>query len=230
MSMDLGRHIRTYLQVLPLFAWWLLSLFGSAGQLTWKCGWICTMFYLGGMVTSRAVLKKLNPNLLEQRQTAIRKDTEPFDKILLRLILSLTIVQPVIAGLDAVRFHLAPMPFWTVYPGMSCFAISAVLVTWVLVKNPHADSGVRIETNYDHTVVASGPYRYVRHPMYAGLILLHASIALILGSMWTLGLAALLLLLFLGRTVLEDQTLRRELPGYEEYTPVTRYRLMPGIW
>lgn len=222
--------MRTCFQVLPLFAWWLVSLFGSAGQLTWKRGWICTIFYLGGMVTSRAVLNKLNPNLLEQRQRAIREDTKPFDKILLRLILSLTIVQPVIAGLDTVRFHWAPMPFWTVYPGMSFFAISAILITWALVQNPHADSSVRIETDYDHSVVASGPYRYVRHPMYAGLILLHASIALILGSMWTLGLAVLLLLLFLWRTVLEDLTLRRELPGYEEYTNVTRYRLMPGIW
>jgi protein-S-isoprenylcysteine O-methyltransferase Ste14 len=66
--------------------------------------------------------------------------------------------------------------------------------------------------------------------MYVGLILLHSSIALILGSMWTLALAVLLTLLFLWRTALEDQTLRWELPGYEEYTKVTRYRLMPWIW
>lgn len=228
--MDLRRRIRTCFQLLPLFAWWLLALFASAGQLSWKRGWICTIFYLGGMVTTRAVLSKLNPNLLEQRQRAVRKDTKPFDKILLRLILSLTIVQPVIAGLDAVRFHLAPMPFWTIYPGMSFFIVSAILIAWALVKNPHADSSVRIETDYKHSVVASGPYRYVRHPMYAGLILLHISVAFMLGSMWTLGLAALLLLLFLWRTVLEDLTLRRELPGYEEYAAVTRYRLMPGVW
>jgi protein-S-isoprenylcysteine O-methyltransferase Ste14 len=66
--------------------------------------------------------------------------------------------------------------------------------------------------------------------MYVGLILLHASMALILGSMWTLALAALITIMFLWRTALEDQTLRQELPGYEEYTTVTRYRLMPGIW
>jgi protein-S-isoprenylcysteine O-methyltransferase Ste14 len=208
----------------------LICLFGSAGQLTWKRGWICTVLYLGGIATSRAVLQKVNPSLLEQRQTAIRKDTKPFDRIFLRLILSLTIVQPVIAGLDAVRFELAPMPFWTVYPGIGLFTIAASLITWVLVKNPHADSSVRIENQRDHTVVASGPYRFVRHPMYVGLILLHSSIALMLGSMWTLALAVLLTLLFLWRTALEDQTLRWELPGYEEYTKVTRYRLMPWIW
>jgi protein-S-isoprenylcysteine O-methyltransferase Ste14 len=66
--------------------------------------------------------------------------------------------------------------------------------------------------------------------MYVGLILLHVSIALVLGSMWTLALAGLFTILFLWRTALEDRTLRCELSGYEEYTQVTRYRLMPGIW
>ncbi len=230
MSMNLPRHVRTFFRTSPLFAWWLICLFGSAGKLTWKRGWICTVLYLGGMYTSRAVVRKFNPGLLEQRQTAIRGDTKAYDRVLLRLILFLTIVQPVIAGLDAVRFAWAPMPFWTVSPGIGLFIISANLITWVLVKNPHADSSVRIESARGHAVVDSGPYRFVRHPMYAGLILLHTSIALILGSMWTLGLAAFITLLFLWRTALEDQTLRRELPGYEDYTTMTRYRLMPGIW
>ena len=226
--MNLGQHFRTFLRGLPLFAWWLICLFGSAGHLTWKRGWICTAFYLGGMHMSRAVLERLNPRVVEERQKAIRKDTKSFDKIFLRLILALTAVQPILAGLDVVRFAWAPLPFWTLYLGICLFSISATLITWVLAKNPHAESSVRIQN--DHTVVASGPYRFVRHPMYGGLILLHASVALMLGSTWTLCLAALLALLFLWRTALEDQTLRRELPGYERYTLVTRYRLMPGIW
>src|SRR5215469_9644850 len=112
--MNRGRHIRTFLRTLPLLAWWLICLFGSAGQLTWKRGWICTVLYLGGMYISRAVVTKLNPGLLEQRQIAIRQDTKPYDRILLRLILLLTILQPLLAGLDAVRFAWAPMQFWTV--------------------------------------------------------------------------------------------------------------------
>lgn len=146
------------------------------------------------------------------------------------LILFLTIVQPVIAGLDAVRFELAPLPFWTLYRGIGLFTVAACLIMWVLVKNPHADSSVRIEDKRDHIVCTSGPYGVVRHPMYVGVILLHTSIALMLGSMWTLALAVLLTFLFLWRTALEDQTLRWALPGYEEYTKVTRYRLMQGIW
>jgi protein-S-isoprenylcysteine O-methyltransferase Ste14 len=148
----------------------------------------------------------------------------------LDLYCSFTIAQPILAGLDAARFHGAPMPSWSVYPGVGLFLVSAAWITWVLVRNPHAESSVRIQTERDHSVVSSGPYRFVRHPMYVGLILLHVSIALVLGSMWTLILAGLFTILFFWRTALEDQTLRRELSGYEEYTQVTRYRLMPGIW
>jgi protein-S-isoprenylcysteine O-methyltransferase Ste14 len=227
--MSLVRHIRTFLQGSALIAWWLVFLFGGAAQLTWGRGWICTVLYLGGFYTCRAVLKRWNPGILEQRQEAIRCDTKPFDKIFLRLLLTLTIVQPLVAGLDF-RRNGASMPFWTVYPGITSFAGAAVLITWVLVRNPHAESSVRIQHDRGHHVIVSGPYRFIRHPMYAGLIQLHQSLALILGSTWTMGLAALITILFLWRTALEDQTLRRELPGYEEYATVTRYRLMPGIW
>ncbi len=223
-------HVKTLYEGLTLFAWWFLSLFGSAGQLTWTRGWICTFLYLGGLFGCRAFVARLNPGLLNERQTAIRKDTKPFDKVFLRFLLTFTVTQPILAGLDAVRFHWAPMPFWTLYPGVVFLLVSAIWITWVLVRNPHAESSVRIQKERDHTVVSSGPYRFVRHPMYVGLTLLHVSIALVLGSMWTLALAALITILFLWRTALEDRTLRRELSGYEEYTRVTRYRLMPGIW
>src|SRR6266404_8410245 len=109
MYMSLGQRIKIFFQSLTIFAWWLISLFGSAGQLTWNRGWICTVLYLGALHTSKAVIKKLNPGLLEQRETAIRKDTKPFDRIFLRVFLSLTILQPIIAGLD-LRFNGARMP------------------------------------------------------------------------------------------------------------------------
>ena len=134
-----GQYSRTVLESLTLSAWWLISLFGGAGQLTWRRGWICTGLYLGAFHASRATIKKLNPGLLEQRQKPIRTDTKPFDKIFLRLFLSLTIVQPVVAGLDA-RFNPSALPFWTVYPAIFQFIVSGVLITWVLIENPHAES------------------------------------------------------------------------------------------
>jgi protein-S-isoprenylcysteine O-methyltransferase Ste14 len=228
--MNFGRSARTFLQALTIPAWWIIALFGSAGQLTWKRGWICTVLYLGSMHVSRAVLKKVSPSLLQNREKTIRKDTKPFDKIFLRSFLIFIIVLPVIAGFDVVRFRWSALPFWTTYPGIALFAASAVLITWTLAMNPHAESSVRIQNDRSHSVISSGPYRFVRHPMYVGLILLHVAMSLILGSAGTLGVSAVIALLLFWRTAFEDRTLRRELPGYEDYTSITRYRLMPGIW
>jgi len=213
--MKSGRLIRIVLKGLAFLAWWLLFLFGSAGKLTWSRGWICTVLYLAALYTIRAVNQRLNPGLLQQRQAAIREHAKSLDKIFMPLFLSLTIVQPIVAGLDF-RFHGSYMPFWTVYPAIVNFTVSAMLITWVLVKNPQAES--------------SRPYRLVRHPMYVGVAQLYQAMAVILGSIWNMGLAALVTILFLWRTAVEDQTLRRELPGYEEYTKVTRYRAIRGIW
>jgi protein-S-isoprenylcysteine O-methyltransferase Ste14 len=221
--------MRSFFQGLIVTAWWLIGLFGGSGDLAWRRGWLCTVLYLGALVTCRAVVRRRNPGLLEQRETAIRQDTKPFDRVFLRVFLTLTILQPFVAGLDR-RVNRGPMPLGAAVPGIILFTIAASLITWVLIENPHAESSVRIQTDRGHNVVASGPYRLVRHPMYVGLILLHASIALILGSTWNLGLAVVITILFLWRTALEDQVLRRELPGYEEYTAMTRYRIVPGIW
>ena len=78
--------------------------------------------------------------------------------------------------------------------------------------------------------MTGGPYGLVRHPMYVGAIAMYAASALILGSAWALVLAGVLAALFVWRTVLEDRTLRQELPGYEEFSRRTRYRLLPGVW
>lgn len=218
-------------QGLLLMGWWCGALFGGAGLLRWNRGWICTALYLGSMIVTGVFVRKWNPGLLEHRQRGmVHKETRPFDRVFLALFLPLAAVLPAVAGMDAVRFGWNPMPFWTVYPGIGLFAVSALLIGWVMMRNPHAETSVRIQTERRHAVVSLGPYSYVRHPMYVGLILMYASQALILGSMWALAIAALIAVLFLWRTAMEDRTLRQELPGYEQYTSATRYRLMPGIW
>lgn len=217
-------------QGLLLTAWWCGALFGGAGLLRWDRGWICTALYLGSMITTGIFVRKRNPGLIEQRERGVHKETMAFDRFFLALFLPLAAVLPAVAGLDAVRLGWAPMPFWTVYPGIGLFAVSATLIAWVMMRNPHAETSVRIQSERCHAVVSLGPYSYIRHPMYVGLIFLYASQALILGSMWALAIAALIAVLFLWRTAMEDRTLRQELAGYEQYTSATRYRLVPGIW
>ena len=89
---------------------------------------------------------------------------------------------------------------------------------------------VRIQRERGHTVVASGPYQYVRHPGYAGGIVANFAIPLLLGSLWALVPAVLVNCLLIVRTALEDSTLQEELDGYRDYAGRVRYRLLLGVW
>ena len=89
---------------------------------------------------------------------------------------------------------------------------------------------MRIQKERGQTVIDTGPYALVRHPMYLGALLLFAGIPLALGSFWALVPAAVAAVVVLIRTVMEDRTLHEELPGYREYANRVRRRLIPGVW
>jgi protein-S-isoprenylcysteine O-methyltransferase Ste14 len=209
--------------------WWS-AVFASAGRIDWDRGWIWATVFAVGMVAASLLVRRKNPALMEAWSHLRRKDTKPFDKVFLSVYIPLVFLQPILAGLDAVRFGWSSLPFATVYVGLVVLAIAITPITWALMVNPYAESSVRIQTDRDHKVVTSGPYRIVRHPMYIGAILMYPAIALMLGSMWALALSGLIAILIVWRTALEDRTLRRELPGYEEFATLTRYRLIPGLW
>jgi protein-S-isoprenylcysteine O-methyltransferase Ste14 len=209
---------------------WVAALFAGAGRLDWTRGWIAAAAFVISMTAGGLVVQRLNPALVKERSKWRRKDTKGFDKIFLAIYLPLGFIQPAVAGLEVVRFGRSPIPFAAVYLGLVLFIAAMGLVSWTLSVNAHAESTVRIQFDRGHTVVTSGPYRFVRHPMYAGATLMYAAIGLILGSRWALATAALIVIMLIWRTVMEDRTLRRELPGYEEYSGVTRYRLVPGLW
>jgi len=217
------------LQALGFTVLWVAALFLAAGRLNWIRGWIYVGTYL--MFTGAiALVARYNPEIMEARAKVHRKDTKRFDKILLGIYFPLLFLQPLVAGLQVVRFHRPALPAWTMYAGIALFAVACGVVAWVMVVNRFAETTVRIQTERGHTVVTAGPYRFVRHPMYVGMILMFLATPLILGSVWALGIGGILAALLVLRTALEDRTLRRELPGYEEYTTHTRYRLVPGLW
>jgi protein-S-isoprenylcysteine O-methyltransferase Ste14 len=212
------------------FLWSIGSLFVAAGHLDWIRGWLSVALSGIGMTAVRVIVQHYNAPLLEARAKWHHKDAKFFDKVLLAVCLPLISIQPAIGGLDAGRYHWTAMPFAFVYVGTILFALALFLITWAAVVNPFAETSVRIQTDRGHTVVTSGPYRFVRHPMYVGAILVYLSTPLIWGSGWALGLGTLIMSLFIWRTGREDRTLRRELAGYEQYTATTRYRLVPGLW
>ena len=104
-----------------------------------------------------------------------------------------------------------------------------VLIAWALCVNPspkQRSAYSPIVGDCGHV----GPYRFVRHPMYAGFFLMFLGLPLVLGSVLALIVGVVIVVLMIWRTSREDQTLRQELAGYEQYAAVTRYRLLPGVW
>jgi protein-S-isoprenylcysteine O-methyltransferase Ste14 len=221
-----ARNLQAFLTMVA----WVGGLFLGAGRLDWTRGWISVAVYLVGMSAVYLAMRRYNPELIGERAKWRRKDTKGFDKVFLPAMFSLATVQPVIAGMDAVRFRWSFVPFEWLYPGVLLFALALALVGWTLAVNRHAETTVRIQTDRGHTVVTSGPYRFVRHPMYVGAILMYLGAPLVWGSLAALAISGAIILLFVWRTAMEDRTLRRELSGYAEYAARTRFRLVPGLW
>jgi protein-S-isoprenylcysteine O-methyltransferase Ste14 len=92
------------------------------------------------------------------------------------------------------------------------------------------ETTVRIQEDRDHRVIMTGPYRFVRHPMYVGMLIMNLATPLLLGSVWAFVPVAGMVIALTIRTALEDRTLQRELPGYADFCKETKYRLLPPIW
>ena len=217
-------------QLIGASAWWTGSIFLSAGRLDWTRGWISVVLWVTGMTTIGVVGYRFNPAVMNARAQRHRKDTKHFDKVFWALYFPLVFIQPAIAGLDVVRFQWTSVPFGFVYVGAIAFTLAMALMAWVLCVNPFAEATVRIQTDRGQTVVTSGPYRFVRHPMYVGSFLMYLGMPLVLGSVGASIIGVAIVALMIWRTFREDETLRQELPGYEEFTMRTRYRLVPGVW
>ena len=204
-------------------------LFGSAGRLDWQRGWAYLLVVSLLELITLTVLAALAPETLNQRGT-FESGVKAFDKAFAVLWLVLALCTPVVAGLDAVRFGWSALPWSWFGGGLVVLLLAAPFGTWAMVENEHFEQFVRIQAERRHRTVTTGPYRFVRHPGYLGAILGALATPLMLGSAWTFVPAGLVALLFVVRTHLEDQTLRRELQGYEEYAQRTRFRLVPFVW
>ena len=217
-------------QLIGASAWWTGSIFLSAGRLDWMRGWISVVLWVTGMTTIGVVGYRFNPAVMNARAQRHRKDTKQFDKFFWAVYFPLVFIQPAVAGLDVERFGWSSVPLGLAYPGAIAFVLGILMIAWVLRVNPFAEATVRIQKDRGQSVVDSGPYRFVRHPMYIGAFLLYLGMPLVLGSVAALLLGVAIVALMIWRTSREDETLRQELPGYEEFTKRTRHRLLPGVW
>lgn len=160
-----------------------------------------------------------------------RPDVEPWDRKIVPWIgVILPTVTMIAAGLDH-RLGGAPhYPVWVRAAAAVPMVAGALLGLWAALKNPFFSSVVRLQPDRGQVVVASGPYRIVRHPGYAGTVAFNLFTPLALGSSWALAPAGIIVLLTVLRTRLEDRMLQEKLAGYRDYAARTRYRLIPRLW
>jgi protein-S-isoprenylcysteine O-methyltransferase Ste14 len=209
---------------------WVVGTFLGAHRLGWARGWAAVALYFAGITAIALVEGRYNPGLFEARARFRRHETKWFDKVFFPLMLPLTFAEPAVAGWDAGCAGCTAMSMALFYPGAILVLLASAVFAWVVAVNPFAETTVRIQTERGHKVITRGPYRFVRHPMYVGALLLYIGLPMVWGSRWAAALSAAVIVLFIWRTALEDRTLRRELPGYEEYAARTRNRLLPRIW
>ncbi len=207
------------------------SLFISSGSLGWAMAWVLVGLYAASTIVQALVLIPNNPELLAER-TGIKLDpTKKWDRPLAGIVsLWGPVATQIVAGLN-VRFGWSPQtPFALQVAAVAIAVLGMFLSIWAMASNRFFYGFVRIEKDRGHTVATGGPYRYVRHPGYAGGILFALATPLILGALWAFIPAVLTMCLLVVRTALEDRTLQDELDGYAEYAQQTRYRLLPGVW
>jgi protein-S-isoprenylcysteine O-methyltransferase Ste14 len=220
--------IRRSVQVLGSVLFIGALLFLSAGRLDWLWAWLFLAGWLLLLLMSAFVMRK-SPDLINERGRRA-ENIKGWDKVLISIYSLLLFTMPVVAGLDAVRFEWSAMPLALHVVGLVGFIPAMVMPLWAMSANAYLSTMVRIQDDRGHQVVTTGPYRYVRHPMYVGTTFFGLCIPLVLGSWWTFVPCGLIVVVFVIRTALEDKTLREELPGYAEYAQRVRYRLLPGLW
>ncbi len=206
-----------------------LAFFVSAGRLDWLMGWACLGVYV---LISMVNFVLVDPDLIRER-VRMRAAENPEDARLAAVsFVFLMPITMVVAGLDAGRFGWTsfPLPWLIKWTAFLVFAMGNVFASWAMQANRFFSTFVRIQEERGHHVVTNGPYRYVRHPGYAGAIIGSLALPLALGSVWALIPAVIGAAGFVVRTSREDRVLLDELPGYQEYSRRVRCRLFPGLW
>jgi protein-S-isoprenylcysteine O-methyltransferase Ste14 len=132
-------------------------------------------------------------------------------------------------GLDR-RLHASDVPLALQTLGLALYLLSTGFIMWVFRVNSFAAPVIKVQAARDHRVISSGPYAWVRHPMYSSVMLFFFGAPLLVGSWWGVLMAPLFAVLFAVRAGIEERALVAGLPGYADYAARVRYRLVPGVW
>jgi protein-S-isoprenylcysteine O-methyltransferase Ste14 len=205
-----------------------LVIFAPAGTLYWSAAWVFLGVFFGSSLAITLYLMKNDPQLLERRvQAGPAAEKEKLQKVIM-VVASLSFLATIIVPALDHRFGWSHVPLLVVALGDALVAIGFWIVFLVFRENTFTSA--TIEVAAEQRVIDTGPYAWVRHPMYAGGLLLLAGTPLALGSYW-----GLLTLVPMGASIVwrlldEEAFLTKQLPGYDAYRRKTRHRLVPRVW
>ena len=157
-------------------------------------------------------------------------DQKGWDKLLFPFMLIFLLAWLVLMAFDSIRFKWSHVPFWLQMVGAGVLLISFFLLFLVFRENSYLSTVVRVQKDRGHEVISTGPYRYVRHPMYSAFLPFVVGTSLLLGSFIGVFIGIVFEILVARRAVLEERALMKELSGYSEYMAKVKYRLFPHVW
>lgn len=203
-------------------------LFIPAGTLRYWQAWVFIAVFAGASGALTVYLALRDPALLERRMRAgPAAEKEAAQKLIMLLAMAGFLALLVLPALDR-RYGWSALPAWAVVLGDALVALGFLLIFFVFRVNSYGASTIQVAEG--QTVISTGPYALVRHPMYAGALPLLAGTPLALGSCWGLLVLALIVPALAWRLLDEERFLLERLPGYAEYRRRVKYRLLPFIW
>ena len=218
---------RNIIQTAGMLAFYSL-IFISAGTIHFWQGWLFCLTFTASALAIGIYLIKYDRALLERRMRfGPLQEPRLIERVLITCVFVAFIALMIIAGLDH-RFEWSHLPTTLVAIANLTMAAGFGLTLVVLRANSYAASTITVEAG--QRVISTGPYSYVRHPMYSGAFLLTISMPIALGSWWGLIPVAVAMPALIARIFDEESALRSELPGYSEYCRAVPYRLLPHLW
>lgn len=203
-----------------------------AGDWGWVEGWVFGLWFDAMILTNVGYMYLRDPALLAERSKRPGADNQKrWDTVLLSFVYLLAIFWLVIMPLDAKRFGWSPaFPVWLKIIGGVLLIPALYFLFRPAVDNTYLSTRVRIQTERKQSVISTGVYGFVRHPLYLGCLLMLLGAPLLLGSVVGLIISLISVGILVYRIIGEEKMLVNELEGYDDYRTKVKYRLVPYVW
>ena len=202
-----------------------LMLFLPAGSLYYWHAWLFIFVLFSPVMFVVSYFLKHDPMLLARRMRF--KEKEAKQKLIIKITGIIFFIGIIVPGLDY-RYGWSNVPAWLVIVSDIVIFLGYLLVFFVFKENSYTSRIVEVEKG--QKIITTGPYSIVRHPMYAGVILMYLSMSTALGSYWALPFFIPIIPMIILRALDEERVLLKGLKGYKEYCRKVKYRIIPRIW